>query len=65
MINIMKRRSLIKSLVTTGIGVPLLGSVNYNNTDIQKLKNIKHNPIGVSTYSFWQFNGREIGRAHV
>ncbi len=55
----MKRRSLIKSLVTTGIGAPLLGSVNYNSTDNQKLKNIKHNPIGVSTYSFWQFNGRE------
>ena len=23
----------------------------------QKKKNIRHNPIGVSTYSFWQFNG--------
>ena len=55
----MERRSLIKSLVTTGIGAPLLGSVNYNSADNQKLKNIKHNPIGVSTYSFWQFNGRE------
>ena len=55
----MKRRSLIKSIVTTAIGAPLLGSVDYNKTDNQKLKNIKNNPIGVSTYSFWQFNGRE------
>ena len=55
----MKRRSLIKSVVTAGVGAPLLGCVNYNNTDNQQLKNIKHNPIGVSTYSFWQFNGRE------
>ena len=36
----MKRRSLIKSLVTTGIGAPLVGSVDYNNTDNQKLKKI-------------------------
>ena len=55
----MKRRSLIKSVVTAGVGAPLLGCVNYSNTDNQQLKNIKHNPIGVSTYSFWQFNGRE------
>ena len=55
----MKRRSLIKSVVTAGIGAPLLGCVNDNNPDSQQFKNIKHNPIGVSTYSFWQFNGRE------
>ena len=55
----MKRRSLIKSVFTAGLAAPLAGCVNYSNSDNEKLKNIKHNPIGVSTYSFWQFNGRE------
>ena len=55
----MKRRSLIKSVVTASLGAPLIGSVKFNNTNNQKLNNVKHNPIGVSTYSFWQFNGRE------
>ena len=55
----MKRRSLIKSVITAGVGTPFLSCVNYSNADNQSLKKIKHNPIGVSTYSFWQFNGRE------
>ena len=55
----MKRRSLIKSVFTAGLAAPLAGCVNYSNSDNEKLKNIIHNPIGVSTYSFWQFNGQE------
>jgi len=54
----MKRRSLIKSIGAAALGVPLTGcsSLSSNSTSSNK---IKHNPIGVSTYSFWQFNGRE------
>ena len=55
----MKRRSLIKSIAAASIGAPL---VSFNKLESGKnlsLKKIKHNPIGVSTYSFWQFNGRE------
>ncbi|MDC3040715.1 sugar phosphate isomerase/epimerase, partial [Flavobacteriaceae bacterium] len=55
----MKRRSLLKSLTTASLGAPLLGCSNLNPIKKTTLKNIKHNPIGVSTYSFWQFNGRE------
>ena len=55
----MKRRSLLKSLTTASLGTPLLGCSNLNPIKKTTLKNIKHNPIGVSTYSFWQFNGRE------
>lgn len=54
----MKRRSLIKSIGAAALGVPLTGcsSLSSNSTSSNK---IKYNPIGVSTYSFWQFNGRE------
>lgn len=55
----MKRRSLLKSLVTASIGAPLVGCSNINANNKLTPKNIKHNPIGVSTYSFWQFNGQE------
>ena len=39
------------------IGAPLVGCSNINANNKLTPKNIKHNPIGVSTYSFWQFNG--------
>ena len=55
----MKRRSLLKSLTAASLGAPLIGCSNLNSTEKSSLTNIKHNPIGVSTYSFWQFNGRE------
>ena len=55
----MKRRSLLKSITAATLGAPLIGCSNINSTEKSSLKNIKHNPIGVSTYSFWQFNGRE------
>ena len=55
----MKRRSILKSLVTASIGAPLVGCSNIDANNKLTPKNIKHNPIGVSTYSFWQFNGQE------
>ena len=55
----MERRSLLKSLATASLGAPLIGSSKFNANKEVTLKKIKHNPIGVSTYSFWQFNGRE------
>ena len=55
----MKRRSILKSLVTASIGAPLVGCSNINANNKLTPKNIKYNPIGVSTYSFWQFNGQE------
>ena len=54
----MKRRSLLKSLVAASMGAPLVGCSNINPNNKLTPKNIKHNPIGVSTYSFWQFNGQ-------
>ena len=54
----MKRRSLIKSVVAATFGAPFISCSNTENS-VNVQKNIKHNPIGVSTYSFWQFNGRE------
>ena len=55
----MKRRNLIKSIASASLGIPLIGSSRFNSTGENVLDNVKHNPIGVSTYSFWQFNGRE------
>ena len=55
----MKRRSLIKSIAAASIGVPLVSFNKLESSNNLSLKKIKHNPIGVSTYSFWQFNGRE------
>ena len=55
----MKRRSLIKSVAAATIGAPLVSFNKPESSNNLSLKKIKHNPIGVSTYSFWQFNGRE------
>ena len=55
----MKRRSLIKSIAAASIGAPLVSFNKLERSNNLSLKKIKHNPIGVSTYSFWQFNGRE------
>ena len=55
----MKRRNLIKSIASASLGIPLIGSSRFNSTGENVLENVKHNPISVSTYSFWQFNGRE------
>ena len=50
---------MIKSLATASLSTPLFGSSSIDSSKKNILKKIKHNPIGVSTYSFWQFNGRE------
>ena len=55
----MKRRSLIKSVAAAAIGAPLVSFNKPESSNNLSLKKIKHNPIGVSTYSFWQFNGQE------
>ena len=55
----MKRRSLLKSIATASLGAPLIGCSEINSSETKIPHNIKQNPIGVSTYSFWQFNGRE------
>ena len=58
-LQLMKRRSLIKSVAAATIGAPLVSFNKPESSNNLSLKKIKHNPIGVSTYSFWQFNGRE------
>ena len=58
-LQLMKRRSLIKSVAAATIGAPLFSFNKPESSNNLSLKKIKHNPIGVSTYSFWQFNGRE------
>ena len=58
-LQLMKRRSLIKSVAAATIGAPLVSFNKPESSNNLALKKIKHNPIGVSTYSFWQFNGQE------
>lgn len=58
----MDRRNFIGASATLGVGAALLGQGPKSGNSLSpvssrhKLK-VKHNPIGVSTYSFWQFNG--------
>ncbi len=53
-----KRRAFLKTLAGSGLsllaGMPA-AKAGSQETNILKTK--RHNPIGVSTYSFWQFNG--------
>lgn len=58
------RRSFIEKSLALGAGTAILGSTGTTwaqttkpNTSKPNTSKIKHNPIGVSTYSFWQFNG--------
>ena len=54
------RRSFIKTVATGSLASAFVGcenSVDKQNKTISS--GMKRNPIGVSTYSFWQFNGRE------
>lgn len=56
----MERRQFIGGAAALGIGTTLMGctgNVESSKGDSTAGKKIKHNPIGVSTYSFWQFNG--------
>ncbi len=52
------RRSFIEKAAVLGAGSALLGSTGKVFGQVPNTsKNKRHNPIGVSTYSFWQFNG--------
>ena len=56
----MERRKFFGQAATVGIGTALMGCTPKSETRTEMQANeqkIKHNPIGVSTYSFWQFNG--------
>lgn len=55
----MNRRKFFKAGAATAAGTALIGrSPNtIASTPFTPQQNIRHNPIGVSTYSFWQFNG--------
>ncbi|MCX2719207.1 sugar phosphate isomerase/epimerase family protein [Lentiprolixibacter aurantiacus] len=56
----MKRRQFVGQASALGLSTALLGCTSKNQSAKAAAvteKKIKHNPIGVSTYSFWQFNG--------
>jgi|TARA_B100001971_G_scaffold72999_1_gene67323 sugar phosphate isomerase/epimerase len=59
-IHMNNRRSFIKTVAAGSLGSALVGCENVSNKQSNKISlGMKRNPIGVSTYSFWQFNGRE------
>ena len=60
------RRDFLKNSALAGLALSTFGcsEVKTENQSAEKntktdsvQKNVRHNPIGVSTYSFWQFNG--------
>jgi len=55
----MNRRKFIGTGAATAAGVTLFGCNQENRpaSGSGSPGHIRHNPIGVSTYSFWQFNG--------
>ena len=56
----MDRRKFVGRAAAAGVGAALIGCTPEKKSEevsASPPKNIKHNPIGVSTYSFWQFNG--------
>ena len=56
----MKRRTFVSQASVLGFGTALMGCNTESNKESSEntpTKEIRHNPIGVSTYSFWQFNG--------
>ena len=58
----MDRRKFINGAAALSIGSVAMGNTLKNNSELcdnssKPLKKIKHNPIGVSSYSFWQFEG--------
>ena len=53
----MDRRKFIMDGATSAVGVSMAGCTSGLNPAKESLdKTIRHNPKGVSTYSFWQFN---------
>ena len=65
MANDIKRRNFVRKTSALGlgaVGLSIVSSCNHSPPEsvLQEAvtpSNIRHNPIGVSTYSFWQFNG--------
>jgi sugar phosphate isomerase/epimerase len=56
----MKRRHFVGQATALGLSTALIGCTPKNESAKDSAtpeRKIKHNPIGVSTYSFWQFNG--------
>lgn len=53
------RRNFLKQSLIAGAGLSAVGCSPQAVDDklAADAKNIRHNPIGISTYSFWQFNG--------
>jgi L-ribulose-5-phosphate 3-epimerase len=51
------RRSFIKKSLASSAGIVGLGAVSPSVLKAATNEKKHHNPIGVSTYSFWQFNG--------
>ncbi|NQV31836.1 MAG: sugar phosphate isomerase/epimerase [Phycisphaeraceae bacterium] len=53
-----ERRQFLKQGLVAGLGVSGMAGCRVADKGTAKRgKTIRHNPIGVSTYSFWQFNG--------
>ncbi|MDF1574103.1 MAG: sugar phosphate isomerase/epimerase [Bacteroidales bacterium] len=51
------RRNFLQAGALAAAGTALAGCTTETSTPAEEPeKNIRHNPIGVSTYSFWQFN---------
>ena len=58
------RRDFLKKSTIAGLGVTGLAAVcTPKKTKPEVKANIRHNPIGVSSYSFWQFNGPKEERS--
>ena len=54
------RRSFIKTVAAGSLGGALVGCEKASDKQSKRIPlGMKRNPIGVSTYSFWQFNGKE------
>jgi sugar phosphate isomerase/epimerase len=56
----MNRRHFVGGLTVLGLGSTVTACTPAPKSEKSKsepIQNVKHNPVGVSTYSFWQFNG--------
>ena len=53
------RRNFLKNSLIAGSVLASAGCTSSVSEDknTSNVKEVRHNPIGVSTYSFWQFNG--------
>jgi L-ribulose-5-phosphate 3-epimerase len=55
----MNRRAFFRAGAVTAAGTSVLGCTSRERIAIPpaSTEDIRHNPVGISTYSFWQFNG--------